>query len=115
MSLHVIVLEIRQLLHVAIESDRQTATGIDATEDDLCQSLTAGLSAVPSLHDGIGSLLFWNESDGAAGAIGEDDTLASLMQSVENIALRFRQFYHGAVAALEALFLDIHLLALKVW
>jgi hypothetical protein len=49
MPLHIIVLEAWQLLHIPIEGNGQLAAGIDATEENFRNSLTASLSAIPNL------------------------------------------------------------------
>ena len=110
---HTVIEEIRQVSKGAIECYRQFSRGIVITEYDIGNGITTPLPWVPSLHDGITSFRFRNESDGRARAIDIDYPLASLADSGNKTALTLRQLYVRTVTSLEAVCVNLHLFSLK--
>ena len=55
----------------------------------------------------------WLQRDARTGAVDEDDLFASLFQGLEEVALHLGQFDMGAVATLETVDVDRHLLTFE--
>ena len=113
MALHVVVLEIGQVIHAAVEGDGKLAGGSHVAEEDVRDGQTALLARIPGLEDGVAGFGLGNQADGAAGEVHEDDLLAGVMQGLQEVALHLRELDVRAVAALEAGQLHRHLLAFQ--
>ena len=111
--LHIVILKVGQLGRVAIEGDGQPSAGVVAAEQCLGYGLSAGLSRVPCLQDGLAVARFWLQSDGRTRTVHQYDALAGPCQGGNQFPLYSRQLDVCAVASSESGQLHAHFLTLQ--
>ena len=110
---HSIIKEIRQVIHRAIEGDRQFTRWIIVAEQHVCHGIATPFTRIPSLHNSLTSGCLWHESNGRARAVDKDNLLARVADSLYEVALALWQLYICAVATFESVCINLHFLALK--
>jgi len=112
--LHVVVGKGRQVIHAAIDGDRQPPGGVVIAQKDIGHGAAPLLAGIPGLQDGGDVLRGPGDADGAAPQQDQDHRLAQGVEALQKLLLGPGQGQVGAVAPGKAGDLDGHLFALQV-
>ena len=111
---HRVISKCRQIAGGAIESNWQASRGIVLAGESFRNGVAAFLAGIPCLEQCIRVLVGPRHSQRAAGREHHNQRLARRAQRFEQVLLRRGKFNAGAVAAVEAVDVHIHLFAFKI-
>ena len=112
-SRHRIIIEIRQLGIIGVESHRQFPAWIEVAEQHVGDRCASFLARIPGLQDRTAGSGFVRQGYGATGEIDQDDLLPGLCKCGYELLLDSRKFYGCPVPTGKTRDRDRHLLAFK--
>src|SRR5580704_3905898 len=110
---HCVVTEVGEVFDGGIECYGQAAGGVVVAEEYVRDGGSASLTRIPGFDDGGEMLVFPVDGDGAAIEHNQDDWFAGSDDGADQVLLDFGQVEAGAVAAFEAVDVDIHFFSLQ--